>query len=244
MVWWWWILPAAVAVAAVATILGALGWLVRGHPLKGLSQIVIGLALGVAGLVAALVGLDIQTYHRLTSERPVATIELHRKANRLFDATLTQAATQPLAAAPPAAGTGAGDVSKVYEIHGDEWRLEARLLKWKSWANVLGLDTQYRLDRLSGRYEDTESELHAERSVYDLRPPAQPGMIGKLGAIDLWQVARKSSRSAPVVDALYGGGVFMPMADGAKYEIWIAQSGLVARPSNPAAIEASGSGWH
>ncbi len=238
MVWWWWILPAAVAVAAVATILGALGWLVRGHPFKGLSQIVIGAALGAIGLVAALAGLDIQTYHRLTSERPVATIELHKTGERLFDATLTQPG------AMTATGAQGSDVSKAYVIHGDEWRLEARLLKWKSWANVFGLDTQYRLDRLSGRYEDTESELHAERSVYDLRPTARPGLMGKLGAVDLWQVARKSSRLAPVVDALYGGGVFMPMADGAKYEIWIAQSGLVARPSNPAAIEASGSGWH
>ncbi len=237
MVWWWWILPAAVAVAAVATLFGALGWLLRGHPFKGVLQFVFGGALGALALGAALVGLDIQTYHRLTQERPVATIELRQKSKQLFDATLTLPATD-------ASGSAA---SRVYEIHGDEWRIEARVLKWKPWASVLGLDTQYRLDRLSGRYEDTQSELHAERSVYDLRPPARQvmvGSLGSLGSIDLWQVARRSSRSAPVVDALYGGGVFMPMADGAKYEIWIAQSGLVARPSNPAAIQASGSGWH
>jgi hypothetical protein len=35
----------------------------------------------------------------------------------------------------------------------------------------------------------------------------------------------------------------MPMRDGAEYEVWITQSGLIARPSNPAANEASSSGW-
>ena len=35
----------------------------------------------------------------------------------------------------------------------------------------------------------------------------------------------------------------MPMADGAKYEVWIAQSGLVARPATDAARAASAGGW-
>jgi hypothetical protein len=33
------------------------------------------------------------------------------------------------------------------------------------------------------------------------------------------------------------------MADGAKYEVWITQSGLIARPVNDAARNASAGGW-
>ena len=47
-----------------------------------------------------------------------------------------------------------------------------------------------------------------------------------------------------MVDSKYGGGAFMPMANGARYEVWVTQSGLVARPMNPAALEAGGEGWH
>ena len=34
------------------------------------------------------------------------------------------------------------------------------------------------------------------------------------------------------LDTLYGGAAYMPMADGARYEVWITQSGLIARPTN------------
>eukprot|EP01034_Spumella_vulgaris_P021251 gene21251-27267_t len=34
----------------------------------------------------------------------------------------------------------------------------------------------------------------------------------------------------------------MPMANGARYEVWVTQSGMVARPMNPAALEAGGEG--
>ena len=179
-----------------------------------------------AAAAVAMAALNVLTYHRLTYERPVATIELHKKGDRFFDATLTE---------PPIEAT-AQETSRTYEIHGDEWRIEARVLKWKPWANTLGLDSQYQLDRLSGRYEDTESELHAERSVYDLKPVSKYHL-------DLWKLARHDSRYAPMVDTLYGGGVFMPMRDGAKYEVWITQSGLIARPVNDAARQAQAGGW-
>jgi len=46
-----------------------------------------------------------------------------------------------------------------------------------------------------------------------------------------------------MVDSLYGGGAFMPMADGARYEVWLTQNGLIARPTNPAANAAGAGGW-
>ncbi|MEQ1491197.1 MAG: hypothetical protein ABL932_11685, partial [Terricaulis sp.] len=100
-----------------------------------------------------------------------------------------------------------------------------------------GLTSQYRLDRFSGRYTDTQQELNAERSAYDIRPERQSG-------IDLWPLARDYAKYAPMVDTLYGSGAYMPMADGARYEVRITQNGLIARPTNEVAAEASSSGWN
>lgn len=226
MVWWWWIIPGVVGVVGLAIVLSGLGWMFRGRPFKGGRGVLGGaLFLGVAGLTS-LLGLNIQTYNRLTFERPVATIELSQRGPQLFDATVVE---------PPTAEHPEG-ITRDFEIHGDEWRIEARVLKWKPWANVLGLDSQYRLDRFSGRYTDTQQELTGERSAYDIRPTRQSG-------IDLWPLARDFSQYAPLVDTLYGSGAYMPMADGARYEVRITQNGLIARPTNESAAEASSSGW-
>jgi len=226
MAWWWWILPAASALLGAIVLLRGIGALFGGRFLGGVFGSAIGGSLLAVGAVTALAGLDVQTYKRLTYERPVATIETRQLGPQLFEATLIQ---------PPSPTEPAGSTNR-YQIHGDQWRIEARVLKWKPWANVLGLDSQYRLDRLSGRYEATQDELNAPRSVYPLGP--EPGNV------DMWSMARKSKRFAPMVDSLYGGGAFMPMANGARYEVWLTQNGLIARPVNPAAMEAGGSGWN
>ena len=225
MVWWWWIAPAAAARLGSVVLIRGLGSLFSGRFVGGLFGSAVGGALLAAGAVTALAALDVQTYARLTYERPVASLETRQLGPQLFEVTLTE---------PPSEANATGR-SQRYEVHGDEWRIEARVLKWKPWANILGLDSQYRLDRLSGRYESTQDELTAPRSAYDLGP--EPGNV------DLWKIARKSKRYAPMVDSLYGGGAFMPMADGARYEVWLTQNGLIARPTNPAANAAGAGGW-
>ncbi|GAM99302.1 membrane protein [alpha proteobacterium U9-1i] len=226
MAWWWWIIPGVVGVIGLAIVLSGLGWMFRGRPFKGGRGVLGGgLFLGIAAVVG-LLGLNVQTYHRLTYERQVASIEIRQKGPQLFDATVTE---------PPSEQNPQG-VTNTFELHGDEWRIEARVLKWKPWANVLGLDSQYRLDRFSGRYADTQQELTAERSAYDIRPTRSSGL-------DLWPIAREYSEYLPLVDTLYGSGAYMPMSDGARYEVRITQNGLIARPTNEAAAEASSSGW-
>jgi hypothetical protein len=226
MAWWWWIIPGVVGVIGLAIALSGIGWMFRGRPFKGGRGVAGGAAFLAVGAVTALLGLNVQTYHRLSWDRQVATISLEQKGPQLFEATVVE---------PPTEQDPAG-ITRTFDVHGDEWRMEARVLKWKPWANVLGLDSQYRLDRFSGRYTDTQQELTGERSAYDIRPTRQSG-------IDLWPIAREYSRYLPVVDTLYGSGAYMPMADGATYEVRITQNGLIARPTNESAAEASSSGW-
>jgi hypothetical protein len=232
MVWWWWIAPAVVALLGLALLLKGLAALFRGRFVGGLLGGGVGAALVAAATIAALLALDVQTYARLTYERPVATVAIRQLGPQYFEATVTQ----------PDRGENAPAAANLYPLHGDEWRIEAQVLKWKPWANVLGLDSQYRLDRLSGRYRLIEQEINAERSVHPLSGgDAGPDWLP--WRLDAWETARRHRRYVPAVDTLYGGAAYMPMADGARYEVWITQSGLIARPANDAAREASAGGW-
>ncbi len=112
----------------------------------------------------------------------------------------------------------------IFDIGGDEWQMDARVLKWKGSALLLGSDTLYRLDRLSGRYRDIAQERTQQRSVYSL---VEKGM-----GLDIWPLMQRYSRWVPWVDAVYGNAAYMPMADGARFVVSVGASGLVARPGN------------
>jgi len=70
--------------------------------------------------------------------------------------------------------------------------------------------------------------------VYALHPPER---------VDAWALLRTWHEYVPWADALYGSATYVPMADGAAYEVTVSQTGLVARPLNDAARLAVG-GWH
>jgi len=182
-----------------------------GGTLYLLSGAIVLLLVSVAGLVAA----NLFTYARLTHEQEAARITSRQLGQRHFAVSL-QAKD-----APP----------RHFEVRGDEWQIDARVLKWRAMGNLLGLDTLYRLERLSGRYGDGASERAAPRTVHDLAE--DPGL-------DLWALTRRYQRYVPLADALYGSAAFVPMAEGAEYVVTVSSSGLVVRPGNEAARKALG----
>lgn len=198
------------AAAGVVVLAAGLRRLWRRRVLLGGTGVLSGVALLALAILLGAAALNLQTYRRLTAEREVAELSFQALGPQHYQAHLRYPA-----------GNGA-----LFEVRGDEWQLDARILKWHGVANLLGLDTLYRLERLSGRYQDVEQERHAPRSVHPLA--RDPGL-------DLWAVAQRSGRWLPWVDTLYGGAAYMPMADGALYTVSITTSGLVARPGNEAA---------
>jgi hypothetical protein len=163
------------------------------------------------------VSANLFTYARLTHEQEAARVTTRQLAERQF-AVSVQAANRP---------------ARDYHLRGDEWQIDARVLKWRAIGNLLGFDTVYRLERLSGRYGDIASERNAPRTVYELAE--DPGL-------DFWTVARRYQRYLPFADALYGSAAYVPMAEGAEYRVTVSASGLVVRPANDAARKALG-GW-
>ncbi len=161
----------------------------------------------LVALAALLFGVatNLHTYARLTYEQPVAQLFFEKTGEQRFRATLVKAS---------------GETWKL-NLAGDEWQLDARVLKWRGWANLLGFDARYRLERLSGRYRDVAQERSATRTVHEL---------GEARGIDLWQISQAYPRWLPFVDAVYGSATYLPMAEGVRYEVTLGQAGLIARP--------------
>jgi hypothetical protein len=166
---------------------------------------------------AALVAMNLYTYARLTHEQEVARVSIRQLGERHYVVSVQ----------------GRKAPARHFQLRGDEWQIDARVLKWRPIGNLLGFDTVYRLERLSGRYGDITQERNAARTVYTLAE--DPGL-------DFWSLLRKHHEYVPLADALYGSAAYVPMAEGAEYAVTVSASGLVVRPSNDAARKAVG-GW-
>jgi len=174
------------------------------------------LVLVLIAVCAALIAANLRTYRQLTAEQPAGELQFARIGYHQFNGAFTF---------PSGERTD-------FALRGDEWQVDAHVLKWRALANLFGFDTAYRLDRISGRYTSIDDERNLPRTVYALNQPDR---------VDLWELAHRYHSWVPWIDALYGSATFLPMADGAMYEIKVSQSGLLARPLNQAARAAVGS---
>ena len=151
-------------------------------------------------------GYALRGYRLLSGEAPVVDIDAHILSPQRWALTLTW----------PDGST------RQVELAGDDWRIEAVVLKWKLPTLLAGLPPLYRLDRLSGRYDDPAQEMHAPRTVIS---------FDQAGAFDLFNLKRHYPQWLPEVDTVYGSGAYLPLVDQGHYRISLMRTGaLVARP--------------
>jgi hypothetical protein len=181
------------------------------------------LGLGLLALAAAvfLAASNLHTYARLTHETAAGEIRFTKEGADRYRVMLVLAAQD---SDTPAS-------SQYFVLQGQEWQLDARIIKWHGLGNLLGLDTLYRMERLSGRYSSIDQERSQPRAVHSLTE--NPGL-------DVWDLGQRYGRWLRLVDASYGSATYLPMADGAIYTLHISQSGLLARPANEQARDAVG----
>jgi hypothetical protein len=165
--------------------------------------------------VAVLLLFSYYSYERLTAEQVISTIEFRRIAPDTYRARVMVR----------------NEVDQLFELNGDEWQMDARIVSWTPPATILGLEPIYRLERLSGRYADIERERTEPRTVHALT---------ETEIIDVWTVAQRFPVLLPGVDAHYGTATFVPMADGARFEVSLTRDAIIARPVNRKARDAVG----
>jgi hypothetical protein len=218
----WIAVPLAVAFFGVVLLLAGVGHLFRGRPAKATGRIVLGAPAALAGLAAGLLGFNVQTFARLTHEAPVADVRVKAlDAKRdLYRVTVTR--------------LDGPKMTQNCVIQGDEWDIGARVQKWKPWANVLGLDTTYRLDQVTNRYITAARGNGKPITACDLKGPPP--------AVDRWMPLGWLTwlrDHAYTEHRRFGSASFMPLADGAEYRVLITQSGLNAEPANAIAARAN-----
>jgi hypothetical protein len=170
-----------------------------------------------AGVAAVLLMATVYTYDRLTGETLIAELRFDRAGERQYVAYLR---------------TGDRCAERTFALYGDQWRVDAEFLKWKYWALLLGLDSQYRLDRLEGRYRSTDEQNSQRTLAHDLRAPT---------AVDLVAVATTLGPWNFLLDATYGSSTYQDIDVDNVYYVYRTTTGIITRheprPQPPAAGE-------
>jgi hypothetical protein len=177
-----------------------------------------------AALSIVLLTATVYTYERLTAETLIAELRFDATGDREYTAHLR---------------TGERCEVRTFPIYGDQWRVDAEFLKWKYWALLLGLDSQYRLDRLEGRY----------RSVGEQN--SQPNVAHALTertAVDLVELAESLGSWNFLLDATYGSSTYQDIDVDNIYYVYRTTTGIITRheprpvqpPGEPFAVRIEG----
>lgn len=238
----WWLIPAFVGLVGVLILVGGIGRVFKARFLSGIFRTLFG-GLTLAGAaIIGLVGLNLQTYARLTHERLAAEVTLKQTGANQFTASVRKAVNDK------------GDLGapKDFPVTGDQVRIEGPVWKMKPWANIIGADSFYRLDRVQGRWSDPAAENANVATAHDLDGGTTTGLdalkiaeaVGN-GAETVANLTRgQESKIAPgsfnpiTLDTNFGSGVYMPMADGAVYDVMITQAAFIVRGKNDVALGA------
>ncbi len=163
---------------------------VLGIPVIG---VVISLLLNV--ILSVLLVL---TYTNLTKEGLVASV--------YFDA-VPQKQKEYIAHLYDAENSKIGD----FIIYGDQWRIDAKFIKMKYWAAVLGAESKYTLDRIEGRYEDVQEANTLQKIAHQIESSS---------LIDNFSF---------FMDIAYGSSVYKEIALNTKYKVLKSTTGLLVR---------------
>lgn len=212
----WWAIPAFVALVGLMSLIGGLGSLFKLKFMSGTMRFLFGGVLLAGAAVVGLIGLNLQTYARLTHERLAAEVSLKQTGPGAYTATVT-----------PADADGILQTATDYQLTGDSFRMEADVITFKPWANIIGVDALYRFDRIQGRWDSEADEIARPPTPYSMRTD-EPG-------INVFELPLGPNNPFRRADAEFMNGLAVPMADGAVYQVYMSQRGLIPRPKNVAA---------
>lgn len=208
-----WVAGLLIAIAVVA--LGGATWLFFRETwfmqwLRGMAGfLLVGFALYLTLLAASLFNFQPVP----VTGAPMATVSFEADGAQKWRVTIAEAN---------------GD-RRVYDLLGDLWQLDVRLLRYRGIASVFGTGPSFELERLAGRYLSVEDEARKDHADFQLVGSAFLGF-------DLWESA--ADHGSLIVDPVRSNIALVPAADGAIFEIRLGENGLELTPANSAAEDA------
>ncbi len=165
--------------------------------------------------IAAFTGKDLYSYKSASSDNNlVVTVSFRKKDANDYIAEMQD--------------TSGGFSSR--EVQGQQWQLSARLFAWPPLIAYVGLRTGYKLDSISGRFIELQLDQLVERK--------QPDSLNTAGFFDTWQFLNAHPAAMPLVSAHMATTGYVPMADGAIYEVVSTGQNLTVNAVNGAAKDA------
>lgn len=161
-------------------------------------------ATGVAGFIL-LIAASIHSFYALTDETLIAELEFDPADGQTHLARLR---------------TGDFCTEQAFAVLGDQWRIDAQFLKWHYWATLVGLKSQYRLERLEGRYRDVIQQNSRPTRAHALAEPS---------AIDIGRLSGRLGRLNFLADASYGSSTYHDIDPNRVYLVYKSPTGLFTR---------------
>jgi len=164
----------------------------------------------VGGMILFL-GFFFIAYHNFTKEEKIAVVEVEPKGDQKSYLTIEEYFD--------------GDTTRYtqFVIKGDQWVIEGDILKWEDYANLLGLHTRYRLNRVRGRYIKTNEEVSNSATVYSLIEDEDDF---------LWNILYDIGHKLPFVNTVYGSAAYQMNNKTKKFEVFVTTSGFALRAVN------------
>lgn len=199
------IVLALVFVAGAVVLFLGKDWLLQW--LRGTAGVLLVLLAGQLTLVAA----SLFGYQQVPAGGgPLATLSFERSGPQDWMVTVSEAN---------------GDQRR-FNLLGDLWELDVRLLRYAGPLSVLDVNPSFRLERLSGRYIALEDQEQKDNTTHGLLPEPFLGY-------DIWERAER--HGSLFLDASRSSLVLVPVAEGAIFEVGFGERGLTLNPANSAA---------
>lgn len=172
--------------------------------LPTLGSLAVALLFFVFAALCGTLAMATQGYRALTREEVAAVVQIEPLGNERFRAHFVFA----------------NGGKATFDLAGNEFYVDAHILKWKPIANFFGLHTSYDLDRVAGRYtslHEEQSKVHTVFSLSRNRP------------FDIFQLRKAYSLFDPLLDVEYGSATFNSARRPATFEIRVSTTGLLLR---------------
>ncbi len=203
------------SIISILALLAALYFLVRRNWITPWLRGNTGIFLLAIAIFTGITALNVRSYHTVYDEMNIAVVHFKEIGHQRYQATVA---------------TTFDARERSFEMTGDLWQIDARIIKWRGPLAFFGKKPSFKLDRLQGRYITLEDERSKPRSVYSL---GEEDIV-----MNLWSTTNHLSEYLSWFDAEYGSATYLPMADGAFFNVQLTSNGLIARPDNSEALKA------
>ncbi len=157
---------------------------------------------------------DISSYRAAESNQTIATLSFRKKDGNLYQLDLQESG---------------GDLYTA-DVEGQQWQLYARMFKWSPLAGAMGFRPGYRLESVAGRFIELQLDNKSGKR--------EAHILNSSGQVDVWQFLNKHPVSFLSVVAYLSSPGFIPLADGAMFDVVLSGHNLTVNPLNDVAKSA------